>query len=62
LAGKEGKELEDKTDSLFAAMMIFKKSSEIKVPLNKFFLSNEESMKDIIRCAEDENKLNEEGK
>jgi hypothetical protein len=55
LAGEEGYELEEKTSTEFAAMCIFNASSSIKVPPTKFYLSNEESMKDIIRCANKEN-------
>ena len=52
LAGKEGKDLESKTSSLFAGMVIFNKSSDIKVPLHKFFDNNKDAMDDIKRCAE----------
>tara|TARA_R110002020_G_scaffold154258_4_gene333841 strand:- start:52 stop:333 length:282 start_codon:yes stop_codon:yes gene_type:complete len=52
LAGEKGKELEKKTSTCFAAMQIYKESSEIKVPPKKFFATNEESMEDIKRCAE----------
>ena len=52
LAGKEGKDLESKTSSLFAGMVIFNKSSDIKFPLHKFFDNNKDAMDDIKRCAE----------
>jgi len=54
LAGKEGKELEEKTSTQFAAMMIYKASSKIRVFPPKFFETNERAMEDIIRCAEEE--------
>lgn len=57
LAGKEGKELEDKTSPLFAAMQIYKASSTIRVSPSKFFDKNEQAMEDIKRCAEEESKL-----
>ncbi len=56
LAGKEGKKLEKETSTLFAAMQIFKKSSPIKVPLMRFFDSNQKAMEDIKRCAQEEAK------
>ena len=52
LAGKEGKELESKTSTLFAAMQIYKASSPIKVSPPRFFESNKIAMDDIKRCAE----------
>jgi len=51
LAGEKGKALEKKTSTCFAAMQIYKASSKIRVSPAKFFLSNEESMKDMERCA-----------
>ena len=56
LAGKKGYELEKETTCEFAAKMIYKKSSDIKVSLDKFFISKKESIKDIIKCAELESK------
>jgi hypothetical protein len=52
LAGEAGKELESKTDTCFAAMTIYNASSHIKVSPTMFYVNNEESMKDIVRCAE----------
>jgi hypothetical protein len=53
LAGKEGVELEKRTSTLHAAMMIYHKSSpEIRVSPVRFFESNEIAMADIKRCAE----------
>jgi hypothetical protein len=52
LAGKEGKLLEERTSTQFAAMMIYKASSEIRVFPPRFFESNEVAMADIKRCAE----------
>ncbi len=59
LAGKEGKELEDKTSTLFAGYQIYKKSNpSIHVPPTMFFKSNKEAMADIERCAKLEAELN----
>jgi hypothetical protein len=58
LAGKEGKDLENKTSTEFAASQIYKKSSNIRVLIDKFYLKNKESMEDIKRCAEEESKIN----
>lgn len=52
LAGEQGYELEELTSTLFAAMQIYKKSSEIKVSPTRFFETNEVAMEDIKRCAE----------
>ena len=53
LAGEEGKELENKTSTEFAAMQIYKASSTtIRVNPSQFYASDEEVMKDIERCAE----------
>jgi hypothetical protein len=54
LAGKEGKELANKTSTSFAAMVIYDKSSSIKVSPVQFYVSNEEAMKDIRRCEKEE--------
>ena len=59
LAGEKGYEFETKTDSLLAAMLIYRESSPIKVPLNRFFDSNEIALADMKRCAEEEKALNE---
>lgn len=56
LAGEKGKELENKTSTLFAAMQIYKESSPIKVSPVRFFDRNEEAMKDIEKCAKEESK------
>ena len=58
LAGKEGKSLAEKTSTLFAAMQIYKASSPIKVSPKRFFEDNKTAMADIVRCAEEERKLN----
>ena len=55
LAGEAGKELEGKTSTAFAAMQIYKASSEIKVSPVRFYETNTVAMADIIRCAEEEN-------
>ena len=54
LAGEAGKELERKTDTAFAAMCIYNKSSSIKVALWQFYVNNNLAMDDIKRCAEEE--------
>jgi len=56
LAGKDGKELEEKTDTAFAAMVIYHASSDVEVAQSAFFVGNEEALKDIKRCAEEEAK------
>lgn len=57
LAGKEGKELEEKTSTFFAAMMIYKYSSPIRVSPKRFYESNKEALADIKRCAKDEREM-----
>lgn len=52
MAGKEGKALEDQTNTEFAAMMIYKASSDIRVSPTRFYEDNETAMADIKRCAE----------
>ncbi len=54
LAGKAGKELEDRTSTQFAAMQIYKASSPIRVSPVRFFEDNETALADIKRCAEEE--------
>ena len=56
LAGDEGKLLEEQTSTAFAAMMIYKKSSQIRVFPPRFFETNTVAMEDIKRCAELEKK------
>jgi len=57
LAGEAGYELEKKTDPIFAAMQIYKKSSAIHVGPNKFFENNEGALQDMERCAKAEAEL-----
>jgi hypothetical protein len=52
LAGEAGKALEKKTSTLFAAMQIYRKSSDIQVSPPRFYEPNEVAMADIKRCAE----------
>ena len=52
LAGEAGVTLEGQTTTEFAAMMIYKNSSEIRVSPTRFYESNEVAMADIKRCAE----------
>ena len=54
LAGEKGKALEAKTSTLFAAMMIYKNSSTIKVSPPRFFEKNDVAMDDMKKCAEQE--------
>jgi hypothetical protein len=55
LAGKAGYELEDFYGStLMAAMVIYNESSPIHVGCPHYFESNDEAMKDMKRCAEEE--------
>lgn len=53
LGGKKGRDLELRTSTSFAAMLIYKESSpDIPVPVTKFFVNNKDAMADIKRCAE----------
>ena len=52
LAGEQGKDLESKTSTEFAAMMIYKASSPIRVSPARFYEDDETAMEDIRRCAE----------
>ena len=52
LAGEEGKKLENETSTLFASMMIYKASSDIRVSPTEYFKTNDEAMADMKRCAE----------
>jgi hypothetical protein len=54
LAGEAGRKLEDHTSTQFAAMQIYKASSDIRVSPPRFFETNEVAMADIKRCAEEE--------
>ena len=57
LAGEEGKKLEKMTSTLFAAMQIYKESSDIEVYCPRFFDTNEKAMEDIKKCAQKEARL-----
>jgi hypothetical protein len=57
LSGPEGRELERRTSTAFAAQQIVKASSPIKISPPRFFESNEVAMADIKRCAEEEKNL-----
>lgn len=52
LAGKEGRELEEKTSTLFAAIQIYKASGYVIYPI-RFFDSEEKSLEDMKRLAEE---------
>lgn len=52
---ERGKKLEEQTSTLHAAMMIYHASNPgIPVSPTRFFGSNEEALKDMKRCAEEE--------
>ena len=53
MAGKEGRELEEKTSTLFAAMQIYKASGYEISPV-RFYDSDEKAMADMKRLAEEE--------
>ena len=57
LAGKEGAELEFRFGMPLAAHIIYKNSSTIPVRWNQYYLNNDDAMKDIVRCAEEEKAL-----
>ena len=60
LSGEAGYLLEKQTDTCFAAMMIYKKSSpNIKVSPVRFFETNEMAFADIERCAQLEKEIGE---
>jgi len=54
LAGQEGKDLETQTGTAFAAMAIYRASSDISVSQAMFFVNDEEALRDMKRCAEEE--------
>lgn len=54
LAGPLGYELEKQTSTEFAAMMIYKESSPIRVSPARFYETEENAMADMKRCAEEE--------
>jgi hypothetical protein len=57
LAGDEGKKLEQRTTTLFAAQQIYKASSPVQVSPPRFYETNTVAMNDIKRCAEEESKI-----
>ena len=57
LAGKEGADLEKRFGSAFAASLIYRESSPIKVGINEFYKSNEEALKSMRAAAEAEKLL-----
>jgi hypothetical protein len=54
LAGPEGKKLEDRTSTLFAATQIYKASSAIRVSPVRFFEEDKTALADMKRCANEE--------
>lgn len=59
LAADKGRKLEDQTSTQFAAMMIYKESSSIRVSPVRFFETNEVAMSDMERCANEELELSD---
>ena len=57
LAGDAGYALESRTSTAFAAMQIYKASSRIRVPMDRFYDDNDAALADINRCAEEESGL-----
>lgn len=57
LAGEPGRILEEQTTTIFAAMQIYNKSSEIKVAPPRFYESNEIALSDMKKCAEAEKNM-----
>ena len=57
LAGEAGKALETETSTLFAAMMIYKASSDIRVSPVRFFEDDKTAMADMKKCADLEKKV-----
>ncbi len=51
LSGDAGYKLEKETSTVFAAMQIYKKSSDIKVNPPRFYEPNETALEDMARCA-----------
>jgi len=58
LAGEEGRALECQTSTAFAAMQIYKASSNIPVLLNQIYANKKEALKDMERCAKLEQESN----
>ena len=53
LAGEDGKKLEDRFNTLLAAMMIYEESENYKINPCRFFDSKELALKDMKRLAEE---------
>lgn len=58
LAGEDGKKLEDRLTTPVAALKIYHESSDLKVHMQDFYKTNEESMQDIKMLAELEKNIN----
>ena len=56
LAGKEGYELEKRLSTPLAALKIYRENSDLEVHLPDFYKTNEETMEDMRRLAEEEAK------
>jgi hypothetical protein len=61
LAGEAGKQLEELTDTCFAAIQIYKASSPIRVSPPRFYETEGVAMADMKRCAEEEAALFNKG-
>ena len=57
LAGKEGKDLEERFDTPLAALMIYRKSSDLRVGINDFYDKNDLALRKMKELAEREVKL-----
>lgn len=59
LAGKDGKELEERFGMPLAAHIIYDNSSSIRVPWHNYFeFNNDKAMEDIKKCAQEEAEQN----
>lgn len=54
LAGEAGKALETFHNTELAAMLIYRESSPIKVEPWKFYVTGDEALADMKRCADEE--------
>lgn len=57
LAGEAGRALENLHNTELAAMLIYRESSPVKVEPWKFYITNEQSLTDMKRCADEESAL-----
>jgi len=57
MGGKEARDLEERTSTVFAAIQINKASSPIRISPMNFYKNNAEAMLEIERCAQEEETL-----